>query len=480
MSSRLPLALVFISSIAAAQPASDPTPPTPPAPPADGAPPAESATAAPATPEVPTTPTTLAVPATNGRTIAVVPAVGEAVTPTGPVIAVDITKKSDKSAPSKQLELRPGGYLQADTRSFATNTSPHEQTLRRLRFKLEGKAFGLFKFNTLIDTAQSKLVVQNAFIEIGLRPELALRFGKDKAQFGIERLQSAAELTFIERSYPTQIAPNRDIGLALRGDAQRGLVHYSLAIVNGVADNAVLEGETDDSYEYNAHLLLSPFKASRSLERFGDLAVGAATTFGRTEGSIVNPGITAIKSAGQATIFKYAGGGAMDTLSTTAVADGFRHRFAAHAYYYVGPIGALAEYVADYEPVALHGTHTLLFQRAWQIAASTALTPGDKPTYKGIVPTKTFDLDAHTWGAFELGARYGELRLDGDAFITGIADPAVSVRRARAGTVGVNWYFNRYIKLQLDYEATVYKGGAANGGDRATEHLIATRFQAAI
>ena len=62
----------------------------------------------------------------------------------------------------------------------------------------------------------------------------------------------------------------------------------------------------------------------------------------------------------------------------------------------------------------------------------------------------------------------------------GIADPAASVRRARAGTVGVNWYFNKLFKLQLNYEGTLYTGGAPDGGDRPTEHLIATRFQAAI
>jgi phosphate-selective porin OprO/OprP len=63
--------------------------------------------------------------------------------------------------------------------------------------------------------------------------------------------------------------------------------------------------------------------------------------------------------------------------------------------------------------------------------------------------------------------------------MAGIASPASSVRRARAGTFGVNWYFNRYIKLQLNYEATKFQGGAATG-DRPTEHLISTRFQAAI
>jgi phosphate-selective porin OprO/OprP len=170
----------------------------------------------------------------------------------------------------------------------------------------------------------------------------------------------------------------------------------------------------------------------------------------------------------------------MDTIDTTAVADGYRKRFTGHAYYYSGPVGALAEYVAEYETVRLRGTHTDLANRAWQLAVSGALTPGDQPTYKGVQPKRPFDLDAGTWGAVELAARYSELRLDDDAFDAGIASMTTSIKRARAGTLGVNWYLNKYIKLQLDYEGTQYTGGAADGGNRPTEHLIATRFQAAI
>lgn len=407
--------------------------------------------------------------------------VSDASKPEHTLTEAELHAKSDGDAKApKPIELKPGGYVQADTRSFATDTGTHELTLRRLRFKLDGKAFKYFKVYALIDTAQSKLVVQNAFVELSPREEFGIRVGKDKSQFGIERLQSATDLAFIERSFATQISPNRDIGIWLRGDAAKGLVHYSLAAVDGVADNAVIEGETDSELEYNAHLLVKPLLVDKQLGKQADFAIGGAATWGRTHGSVANPGISPIKSAGQATIFKFTGGGTTDTLATTAVADGYRHRLTAHGYYYSGPVGALAEYVADYEPVARQGTHTLLFQRAWQLASSVALTPGDKPSYKGIVPSRPFDLDKGTWGAFELAARYGEIRFDGASFMEGLADPTVSVRRARAGTVGLNWYFNKLFKVQLNYEGTVYKGGAPDGGNRPTEHLISTRFQAAI
>lgn len=461
MSIRFGTLIIFTSIHASAQPAPTPVSPTAPA---DV--PAAIPTVPPATANTPDPVPALAAPAPL-----------EPAAPQQPPQAIAVDAKAKDPAAPKAVEIKVGGYLQADTRLFATDTGTHEFTVRRLRFKVDGQALRHFRFQTLVDTAGSKLQVLNAWVEFSPRPEIGLRFGKDKAQFGIERLQSATDLAFIERAYPTQLAPNRDIGLALRGDIHGGFVHYSAAIVDGVADNAVLEGETDSDYEFNAHLLVSPFKASAQLAGYGDLTIGGAVTFGRTHGTLANPGLTAIKSAGQATIFSYPGGGATDTKDTTAFADGYRHRLAAHGYYYGGPVGVLAEYVADYEPVLL-GSHTLVRNTAWQVAASAALTPGDRPTYKSIVPVRPFNLDAGTWGALEVAARYSELRIADDAFAAALARTG-SVHRARAGTLGLNWYFNRNVKLQLNYEATRFTGGAPSG-DRPTEHLISTRIQAAI
>jgi phosphate-selective porin OprO/OprP len=451
--SRLIIAAVLLSTSAVlAQPAPDGSPPE-----------VDPATV----PEPPPAPAAIPAPAT-------IPA--PAPRPTGAIAGIGIsTDATATGKPPKPLELKPGGYIQSDARMFANDSGAREITIRRLRFKLDGTAYKIFRFRTLIDFAGSKVVVDDAWGELALRPELALRFGKDKGQLGIERLQSASQLTFIERSYPTQLAPNRDIGVALRGELARGVVHYSIAAVDGVADNAVIEGETDDELEYNAHLLVSPFKAAAS-KKYGDLAIGGAATFGRAIGTAANPGLTPLRSAGQATIAKYATG-ADD--ATTARVEGYRNRLAVHAYYFGGPIGALAEYVRDRQKVAFLGDHTDLTHQAWQIAASVAVTPGDRPTYKGLQPTRPFDPDRGTWGALELAARYAELRFDPAAFDAGISSRTSSIERARAATLGVNWYFNEFLKLQLDYEATVFRGGAMTG-DRPTEHLIATRLQASI
>jgi phosphate-selective porin OprO/OprP len=383
--------------------------------------------------------------------------------------------KRDDGKPARKLELKPGGYVQSDARTFISDEGARDITIRRLRFKLDGSAYKLFNFRTLIDFAGSRVVVDDAWGELALAPEFALRFGKDKGQLGIERLQSAAQLTFIERSFPTQLAPNRDIGLWVRGDVGGGVVHYSVAVVDGVNDNAVLESDTDDELEYNAHVLVAPLRRG-GLSRLGDLAIGGAATFGRTTGTQANPGLTPLRSGGQATIVRYAIG--MDDASTARLA-GWRYRLAAHGYYFGGPVGVLAEYVRDQQTATLMGSGARLTPAACPRPGRAAVPPAHRPAYRGLKPRKPFDPAAGTWGAVELAARYAELRLDPDTFAKGFASRANSVERARAVTLGANWYFNEYLKLQLDYEGTAFEGGKTDG-DRAAEHVVAARFQAAI
>lgn len=447
--------LPLLSSSLALADDPDPTPPPPP-PPADQPPVQDPA-------PVPTpTPT----PAPAPRPTPVEPEGKGDLLPA----KLGVEKSADKPKP---LEVKPGGYVQVDSRRTLTGDETHDMTIRRLRFKLDGSATKLFRFRTLLDFAGSKLVVDDAWGEIVFAPELQLRAGKDKSQFGIERLQSAANITFIERAYPTQIAPNRDIGAWLRGDIAKGLVHYAAGVVDGVADNAVIESETDNVVELNLHVLISPFAQRKEL---GDLAIGGATTFGPTHGTVAAQGVTSIKSPAQATIVKFPLG---TDDATTAEADGHRKRYTAHGYYYRGPVGVLAEYVRDHEPILFMATHTQVDNSAWQIAGSVAVTPGDKPTYKSIKPVKPFDPTKGTYGAVELKARYVELRVDDDNFDAGITSKASSVSRAREFATGVNWYFNENIKLQLDYSFTSFKP-FEDGADRPNEHLISTRLQAQI
>ena len=114
-----------------------------------------------------------------------------------------------------------------------------------------------------------------------------------------------------------------------------------------------------------------------------------------------------------------------------------------------------------------------LEHEAWQVAATWVF--GGKASYRGVVPDEVFDPAQGTWGAFELAARVAELDMDEDTFPT-FANPATAASGVEQWTIGVNWYLNRNLKFNLNYENFEFEGGAADG-DRPAERVILARMQ---
>ena len=87
-----------------------------------------------------------------------------------------------------------------------------------------------------------------------------------------------------------------------------------------------------------------------------------------------------------------------------------------------------------------------------------------------------FDPRNDAWGAFELGVRYSDLRVDADAFDLGFASRPESTRAAQAYTVGLNWYLNRNFKFMFNYEHTDFDTPVEFSSLRDKEDVIITRF----
>ena len=88
--------------------------------------------------------------------------------------------------------------------------------------------------------------------------------------------------------------------------------------------------------------------------------------------------------------------------------------------------------------------------------------------------------DISTWGAVQLVTRYSELNLDSNAFAHGLVNPDDSVKKAQDVGVGVNWYLNRNVKLQLNYHQTHFNKGADGAADRPEEKILFSRMQVAF
>ena len=275
---------------------------------------------------------------------------------------------------------------------------------------------------------------------------------------------------FAERGLPNNLVPSRDIGLQVAGDISEGLFAYQAGVFNGVADLANGGDDLSDAKDFAARVFIQPFK-SGSFRPLGVRHRGKHRPGTRLD---YQSGLPSYRTPGQSTIFRYSS--STTTPANNVFADGRRIRIAPQAYFYSGPFGLLGEYTISRKTVNKAGAVAELEHTAWQAAGSFFLT-GEKNSFRSPTIKKPFDLTegSRGFGAIELVARYGELKLDPASFPT-YASLTTSVQDAKALGVGVNWHFTRAVKVVVDYEHTTFTGGAATG-DREPENAVIARFQ---
>ena len=326
---------------------------------------------------------------------------------------------------------------------------------------LQGSLGRYFDFSLMPDFGGGVTVLQDAWLDFKPSPKLKVRVGKYKSPVGLERLQSATAIHFVERAFPTALVPNRDVGLMLHGDLAGGVLSYAAGVFDGAPDGGSVDGDLNDGKDFAGRLFVSPFKRGDSALK--ELGFGIAGTSGRQTGPLA-----AYRSGGQISVI---------TIVTGITADGTRTRWSPQLSFYSGRFGLLAEYAESSSKVKkADGSRYDLDASAWQATATIAIT-GDKASYSGLRPKKPFDPSKGQWGALELAARVHKLELDPSAVDDGLIDPDRSAREIQAWAVGLNWTLTRNIKQVADFEHVSFKGGAAAGADRESENILFIRTQ---
>ena len=242
-----------------------------------------------------------------------------------------------------------------------------------------------------------------------------------------------------------------------------------------MADGATSgNADFDNEKDVVARVIASPFKNATNSPVQG-LAFGVSGSLGREKTAA---GRTAgYKTDGQQTFFSYA---------AATIADGQNWRISPQLDYRNGSFGAIGEYVlstVNVRPGAT-GAKAELQNKAWQLAAGYVLT-GENSSYGGVVPNKNFDFSAGTWGAFEVTARYSDLKVDDNAFPF-FASATTNADEARAIGVGLNWYLSKAVAFKIDYYQTKFGFNAAAPALSSTpllrqdEKAFITRFQLAF
>lgn len=425
------------------------------------------------------------------------------------------TKAKDATAPSageKGFSLKKGDFelkfnllAQADGRFFLDDSAAQRLSegflARRLRPTIQGSLGKLVSFRLTpefagngaglggagttvatpagsasptasVGAANSSASIVDAYFDLKFHPAASLRIGKQKGPVGLERLQSGGAISFIERGYPTELVPNRDIGVALYGEVLNGTLSYTVGAFNGTADGRdIASTDSDNRRELAGRVFAEPFKNDPGF--FQGLGFG----IGATSGTQIGGSLPQYRSHGQNTFFSYNAAG--------AAANGRHSRYSPQFYWYRNQIGLLGEYASSRQEVTRTSGPTVDFTHTGYELTATYVLTGEDATFKGPVkPASPYAIGAEGWGALEVALRAGALEVDKDVFDaaagggTAFATGAVArQQKASSYGLGFNWYLTQNAKVVLDYNFTKFDAAPGSTATREDEKALFTRLQ---
>jgi phosphate-selective porin OprO/OprP len=429
--------------------------------------------------------------------------------------AVKVTAGADGFAiqsADQQFKLRLGTLLQADDREFLTPAnnggSPGDGfELRRARIIFDGTLWGAYSFRIEPEfgsrtggaggTSATTATLANASLNINYWEPLQFLAGRFKGPVGYERSQLVASDIWIENGLTQNLTSQYTQGVLFHGNVDN-VFSYGAGLNESTRDNANgdFQGMIDNNYDFIGDVYFDPFKKSGIAELQG-LGFGVAGSIGN-RGDVktaANAPLAAYTTPGQTNLLTYNTTSASGQ-SVTESEYGPTYRLAPVIYYYNGPFGGYADYaVSSIRALrtvsgsgAGTGSRLETFQnQAWQVVGSYVLT-GEDASYTGVKPKSNFSLRDHTWGAFQVVARYGQMTLDNNYFTSTGSSTSVGGAFASQGPrivsdlgLGFNWYLNSNVKAQLQYDNTSYTGGSwPVNPQNADQNVFLTQLQLAF
>ncbi len=381
------------------------------------------------------------------------------------------------------MELRLGGAFQTDYRYYTESERADDRfDVRRARLRFQGQLTRYFRFKMEYEFEGNETDnLVDAYVD-ALFGANALRFGQTKAPFSLEWQSVDKAQFFAERSMGYDLGPKRDIGLMFHGTAFQDALVYAAGLFNGDGDDGDTSGPEKDTPEIAARINVLPFK--RSLNPWlNGLQLGGAATYAEIDPINVD---LRVKSTGMVgtnrNLYLFSHNTKFGVIQDVEK----RWRIGLEGAWAVGPVLFQGEFITlTYSGLAAAGDNPDDAEfSSWYASAMWCVT-GERPILsKGVVkpiyPRRFFNPGEGTWGALCIAARIDHF--DGDE---NWINPAahVSVDRADAISVAINWVLYPMARVVLDYSHTdlsdpirvrVLPDGTTNYID--TENVATLRF----
>ena len=274
-------------------------------------------------------------------------------------------------------------------------------------------------------------------------PFARLRGGKFKIPFSLDENTGASRLDFMFRSLSaTHLAPGRDIGLMVHGRVVKQLLRYEAGVFEHDGKNARTNHPTKVYGVQTTAVRVSVEPLRNTKDAIGDLKLGVAVT-----SSEVPEGIGGLR--GQ-TVMQQTFVSASDYIVNVP-----RRRLGVEMEFLPGTASLKMEWMrvdTERRGQSVEDTDlSPLVGEGWYVSGTYAIT-GEK---KSRVQRPKKPLFQGGFGAVEVGARFESLRFrsgaSGEPASTSPRADVIVGNRDQAVTFGVNWYVNRFFKIQANF-----------------------------
>lgn len=332
--------------------------------------------------------------------------------------------------------------FQGDLRRSEASIGGREESARdiaRRRVGIDGEIRGLVDFQVERELRDDP-AWRDVYVNYRQFDAVQVQVGKFKLPFSLDENTSATSLDFVYRSrVAIELAPGRDRGVMVHGRLLNRALTYEIGVFDRDGDNARPKSGTRvfGSRTTAARVSSHPFRRSRSA--LADVEVGVAFTSSNVpEGFPDLRGRTALGAS---------------FFPSNVWVEGRRRRAGVEARWRPGPFSIQSEYIRvtdERRGQSVEDTDLSSFlTEGWYASATWAVTGESKS--RGL-DTPRHPIQQGGFGAVELAVRLEQLSF-GSESRSGL--PSMSPRADfvlgnsdRAVTVGVNWYLNRWIRIQ--------------------------------
>jgi phosphate-selective porin OprO and OprP len=293
--------------------------------------------------------------------------------------------------------------------------------------------------------------ILNAFINLHFDDRFQLRFGRFFTPFTYDQYAiSNYWLPTPERSvFTTNVGLGRQIGLMGWGYLFDKRLDYAAGIFNGSRNSFE---SFNNGMDFVTFLNARPFQESETLKFAKFLNLGTSFAFGLQDQPAV-PVSFRIGGGGPNSENPGPGTTPFLILNPNVLERGDRLLGSVHAAYFYRSLSLLGEWQYGYGNYAspAHPASVQVPFTGFYVTAGYFLTGEQverRTRVKPLRPLAFFDSKGERgFGALEIVSRVSMLRLGDKIFTSGFADPNLWSNQAITTELGLNWYWNEYVKI---------------------------------